>query len=58
MFALWSLLYVHIMSSLSTDAESELMRMERVYSDTSQRISELQQQLSAHRPNCSDDDNE
>jgi len=32
--------------SLSWEAESELMRMERVYAVTSQRVSSLLQQLS------------
>jgi len=34
------------------------MRMQRAYSETSRRISQLQQQLNEHRLGCSDDDDD
>jgi len=40
--------------SLSTEAQSELMRMDRVYTETSQRLGQLQQQLS-QLPGSDDD---
>jgi len=42
--------------SMSRDAERELMRMERVSRDTSQRVSQLLQQLSGtpDEPDCDD----
>ena len=55
-------LAVCVACSLSSDAETELLRMDRVYSETSRRISQLQQQLSQHQPSCSardgDDDDD
>jgi len=50
--------YMYVVCSLSADAESELMRMERVHSETSRRISQLQQQLSDHQLSCSDEEEE
>ena len=47
---------VYITCSLSSVVESSLMRMQRVYSDTSRRIIHLQQQLDEHQLHWSSDD--
>jgi len=48
----------YVVSRLSAEAESELMRMERVFNETSKRISQLQQQLSDQQLGWSDDEQE